>query len=46
MKKCISKFRVWEGDYDISALSSDHNPCKQCRSGVVFSKILSDPVIC
>ena len=33
--------RVWEGDYQNSA----HNPCKQCRSGVVFSKVLSDPVI-
>ena len=41
MKKCISKFRVWEGDYQ----NSDRNACKQCNCGVVFSKVLSDPVI-
>ena len=35
-----------ERDYQISAPNSDHdNPSKQCRSGVVFSKVLSDPVI-
>ena len=41
MKKCISKVRVWKGDYQ----NSDHNPCKQCMSGVVFSKVLPHPVI-
>ena len=29
------------GDYQNSALK----PCKQCRCGVVFSKVISDPVI-
>ena len=35
-------------DYQISAQNSAqnsaHKPCKQCMSGVVFSKVLSDPV--
>ena len=33
------------GHYQNSAQNSALKPCKQCRCGLVFSKVLSDPVI-
>ena len=33
------------GDYQNSDQNSALNLCKQCKCGVVFSKVLSDPVI-
>ena len=39
------KVKGLSGDYQNSDQNSDLNPCKQCKCGVVFSKVLSDPVI-
>ena len=33
------------GDYQNSDQNSALNPCKQCNCGVVFSKVILDPVI-
>ena len=41
----ISPLRVWEETIKIVTKLVQFNSCKQCKCGVVFSKVLSDPVI-